>query len=106
MTDPQIMGRARRVGAVLNRESSPAFPAASQPFVAPGEGRLTHSDWSGAIAPVPWISAEFARFSTRERLEFLTRSAGAVATGERRVLMTKGSEPRMRHGGNTDQRGG
>ena len=43
----------------------------------------------GAIAPVPRISAECARFSTRECLELLTRSTGAVATGESQVPMTK-----------------
>ena len=43
----------------------------------------------GAIAPVPWIPDEFARFSTRECLEFLTRSSAAVATGECQMPLTK-----------------
>ena len=44
---------------------------------------------AGAIAPVPWIPDEFARFSTRECLEFLTRSSAAVATGECQMPLTK-----------------
>ena len=43
----------------------------------------------GAIAPVPWIPVKFARFSTRERLEILMRSGGAVATGECQIPITK-----------------
>src|ERR1039458_2536682 len=43
----------------------------------------------GAIAAVPRISAEIARFSTRECFEFLTRSSAAVATGQSQIPITE-----------------
>ena len=44
---------------------------------------------AGAIAAVPRISAEIARFSTRECFEFLTRSSAAVATGQSQIPITE-----------------